>query len=138
MELEHLYPFPKTLDQYPIFAQCKPNKRLRLLVDLRKINNLITEDYISNNHPLNTLSDTAQHMAGKKLFCKLDCSQAYICLQMTDYQTIQMLAFNFARRTFAYRRPVQRLSRSLSSFMREYHDKATKPTKANSMLMTLE
>ena len=28
----------------PIFAQRKPNGRLRLLVDLRKINNLITED----------------------------------------------------------------------------------------------
>ena len=26
---------------------------------------------------LSTLSDAAQHMAGKKLFCKLDCSQAY-------------------------------------------------------------
>ena len=49
----------------PIFAQRKPNGRLRLLVDLRKINNLITEDYINNNHPVSTLSDAAQHMAGK-------------------------------------------------------------------------
>ena len=48
----------------PIFAQRKPNGRLRLLVDLRKINNLITEDYINNNHPVSTLSDAAQHMAG--------------------------------------------------------------------------
>ena len=60
----------------PIFAQRKPNGRLRLLVDLRKINNLISEDYVNNNHPVSTLSDAAQHMAGKKLFCKLDCSQA--------------------------------------------------------------
>ena len=35
----------------PIFAQRKPNGRLRLLVDLRKINNLISQDYINNNHP---------------------------------------------------------------------------------------
>ena len=113
----------------PIFAQRKPNGRLRLLVDLRKINNLITEDYINNNHPVSTLSDAAQHMAGKKLFCKLDCSQAYHCLQMADYQSIQMLAFNFASRTFAYRRHAQGLSRSFSafsSFMREYLDRAIK------------
>ena len=113
----------------PIFAQRKPNGRLRLLVDLRKINNLITEDYANNNHPVSTLSDAAQHMAGKKIFCKLDCSQAYHCLQMADYQSIQMLAFNFASRTFAYRRLAQGLSRSLSafsSFMREYLDRAIK------------
>ena len=112
-----------------IFAQRKPNGRLRLLVDLRKINNLITEDYINNNHPVSTLSDAAQHMASKKFFCKLDCSQAYHCLQMADYQSIQMLAFNFASRTFAYRRLAQGLSRSLSafsSFMREYLDRAIK------------
>ena len=48
---------------------------------------------------------------------------------MTDYQSIQMLAFNFASRTFAYRRLAQGLSRSLSafsSFMREYLDRAIK------------
>ena len=113
----------------PIFAQRKRNGRLRLLVDLRKINNLITEDYTNNNHPVSTLSDAAQHMAGKKLFCKLDCSQAYHCLQMADYQSIQLLGFNFASRTFAYRRLPQGLSRSLSaisSFMREYLDRAIK------------
>ena len=68
----------------PIFAQKKPNGKLRLLVDLRKINNLISDDYINNNHPVSTLTDAAQHMAGKRLFCKLDCSQAYHCLQMAD------------------------------------------------------
>ena len=35
----------------PIFAQKKPNGKLRLLVDLRKINNLISDDYINNNYP---------------------------------------------------------------------------------------
>ena len=48
-----------------IFSQRKPNGRLRLLVDPRMINNLITEDYTNNNHPVSTLSDAAQHMAGK-------------------------------------------------------------------------
>ena len=68
-------------------------------------------------------------MAGKKLFCKLDCSQAYHCLPMADQRSIEMLAFNFASRTFAYRRLAQGLSRALSafsSFMREYLDKVIK------------
>ena len=113
----------------PIFAQRKPNGRLRVLVDLRKINNLITEDYTNNNHPVRTLSDAAQHMAGKKLFSKLDCSQAYHCRQMADYQSIQMLAFNCASRTFAYRRLAQGLRRSFSAFlgfMSENLDRAVK------------
>ena len=61
----------------PIFEQRKPNGKLRLLADLRKINSLIADDYTNNNHPVSTLSDAAQHLAGKSLFCKLDCSQAY-------------------------------------------------------------
>ena len=108
-----------------ISAQRKPNGKLRLLVDLRKINALIADDYINNNHPVSTLSDAAQHLAGKKLFCKLDCSQAYHCLQMADQRSVELLAFNFASRTFAYRRLAQGLSRALSafsSFMREYLD----------------
>ena len=54
----------------PIFAQRKPNEKLRLLVDLRKINTLTADDYINNNHPVSTLKDAAQHMAGKNLFWK--------------------------------------------------------------------
>ena len=102
----------------PYLHRKKPNGKLRLLVDLRKINNLISDDYINNNHP-----------AGKKLFCKLDCSQAYHCLSMADQRSIEMLAFNFASRTFAYRRLAHGLSTALSafsSFMREYFDKVIK------------
>ena len=133
LALPHKYGIITTLpfSKYasPIFAQKKPNGKLRLLVDLRKINNLISDDYINNNHPVSTLTDAAQHMAGKKLFCKLDCSQAYHCLPMADQRSVEMLAFNFASRTFAYRRLAQGLSRALSafsSFMREYLDKDIK------------
>ena len=133
MALLHKYGIITTLpfSKYgsPVFAQKKPNGKLRLLVDLRKINNLISDDYINNNHPVSTLTDAAQHMAGKKLFCKLDCSQAYHCLEMADQRSIEMLAFNFASRTFAYRRLAQGLSRALSafsSFMREYLDRVIK------------
>ena len=68
----------------PIFAQRKPNGKLRLLVDLTEINTLIADDYTNNNHPVSTLSVAARHLAGKPLFCKLDCSQAYHCLEMAD------------------------------------------------------
>ena len=114
----------------PIFAQRKPNVKLRLLVDLRKTNTLIADDYTNNNHPVSTLSDAAQHLAGKSLFCKLDCSQAYHCLQMVEQRSVEMPAFNFARRTFAYRRLAQGLSRSVSAFSsfkhREYLDPVVK------------
>ena len=43
----------------PIFAQRKAKGKLRLLVDLRKINSLIADDYTNNNHPVSTLSDAA-------------------------------------------------------------------------------
>ena len=43
----------------PIFAQRKPNRKLRPLVDLRKINILIADDYTINIHPVSTLSDAA-------------------------------------------------------------------------------
>ena len=100
----------------PIFAQRKPNGKMRLLVDLRKINSLIADDYTNNNHPVSTLSDAAQHLAGKSLFCKLDCSQAYHCLQMADQSSVEMLAFKFASKTSAYKRLAQVLSRSVSAF----------------------
>ena len=118
-----ILPFSKYAS--PIFAQRKPNGKLRLLVDLQKINSLIADDYTNNNHPANTLSNAAQYLAGKSLFCKLDWSQAYHCLQLADQRSVQMLAFNIASRTFAYKRLRQGLSRSVSgfsSFTREYWD----------------
>ena len=127
LALMHKYGFITVLlfSKYasPIIAQRKHNGKLRLLVDLSKINTLIADDYTNKNHPVSTLSDAAQHVAGKSLFCKLDCSQAYLCLQMADQRSVEMLAFNFASRTFAYKRLAQGLSRSVSpfsSFMRHY------------------
>ena len=89
------------------------------------IHSPIADDYTNNNHPVSTLSDAAQQLAEKSLFCKLDCSQAYHCLKMADQRSVEMLAFNFASRTFAQRRHAQRLSRfvsAFSKFMRQYVD----------------
>ena len=113
----------------PIFARRKPNGKLCHLVDLRKINSLIADDYTNSNHLASFLSDAARHLAGKSLFCKLDCSQAYHCLQMADQRSVEMLAFNFAGRTFAYKRLAQNLSRSVSDFsifIRDYLDPVVK------------
>ena len=52
----------------PIFAQKKPDGKLRLLVDLRKINNLISDDYINNNHPVSTLVDRQETLLQIGLF----------------------------------------------------------------------
>ena len=38
-----------------IFAQRRPRGKLRLLVDLRKINILIADDYTNKNHPVSNL-----------------------------------------------------------------------------------
>ena len=113
----------------PIFAQRKPNGKLRLLVNPKKVNTLIADGYTNNTHPVSTLSEAAQHLAKKSLFCKLDCSQAYHCLQMADQRSVEMLVFNFASRTFAYKRLAQGLSRpvsAFSSFMRDYLDPVVK------------
>ena len=107
-------PFSKYAN--PIFAQRKPNKKLCLLVDLRKIHCLIADDYTNIIHPSSTLSDAAQHLAGTSLFCKLAGSEAYHCLQMADQLSVNMLAFNFASGTFAYKILAQGLSRSVSAF----------------------
>ena len=58
----------------PVFPQRKRNGKMRLLVDLRKINSLIEDDCTDNNHPVSILSDAGPHLAGKPFFCKLDCS----------------------------------------------------------------
>ena len=120
----------------PKFSQRKPNGKSYLVVDLRKFNSLIADDYTNNIHPVRTLSDAAQHLAGKSLFCKLDCSQAYHCLQMADQRSVDILAFNFASRTFAYERLAQGLSRSGSAFQASCVSAWTQSSKLTNVLNT--
>ena len=119
-----------------IVAQREPNGKLRLPVDLKKINSLIAVDYTKNNHPVSNLSDAAQHLAAKSLFCKLDCTQAYHCLQMADQRSVEMFAFKFGCRSFAYRRFAQGLSRSLSAFSSFMRDTWTRLSKLTKVLNT--
>ena len=111
------------------FAHEKHHGILRLLVDLRKILSPIADDYTKNIHPVRFLSDASQHLTGKSLFCKLDSSQAFHCLQMANQRSMEMLAFNFAGRTSAHKMLAQGLSRyvsAFSSFLREFLDPVLK------------
>ena len=113
----------------PIFVQRKHNANLRLLLDFKKISTLIADEYTNNIHPVSTLSNAPQHLAGNSLFCKLDCSQAYHCLQMADQRSMEKLAFNFAGRPFVHKIIAKGLSRSMSaflSFMRGYLEPVVK------------
>ena len=122
---------PFSNDASLIFAQSKPNGQLRTIVDLRKINTLISDNYINNNHPLSTFSDAAHHLTGKKIFRKLDCSRDCQCLQMADHRSIEKIAFNFASRTFAYKRSAQGSNGALSAFLSFIWDNLDKIVKAD-------
>ena len=109
----------------PLFAHRKPSGKLRMLIDLRRINHSLKNDYINSNFPISNMTDASNHFAGKSLFTKLDCSQAYHCVQMADDLSVQLLAFNFGSRTYAYKCLAQGLSKSVtgfSSFIRHYLD----------------
>ena len=62
------------------------------------------------------MTDATNHFAGKNLFCKLIYSQEYHCVQMADDFSVQLLAFNFAWRTFAYNCLTQGLNKSVTGF----------------------
>ena len=131
LALMHYYGLITTLSQSryssPLFAQRKNSGRLRLLIDLRKVNHLLKNDYVNTNFPISNISDAKKYFAGKKLFTKLDRSQAYHCVQMADDVSVQLLLElcfeNFASRTYAYKCLAQGLNKSVtgfSSFIRYY------------------
>ena len=71
------------------------------------------------------MADPTARFAGKSLFGKLDCFQAYYCVQMADTLSVQLLAFNFASRTMAYERLARGLNRAateFNAFVRNYLD----------------
>ena len=93
----------------PIFAKWNPNGKLRILLDLRKINHLIGNDYNHNNFTIATLTDAGTHFVDDKLFCKKHGSHGYFSVSVADEQSVQLIAFNFATRTYAFQRLAQGL-----------------------------
>ena len=107
----------------PLVAQRKNSGRLKLLIDLRKVNHLLQNDYVNTNIPISNMRDAKNYFAMKKFFTNLDCSQLYHCVQMADDITVQLLAFNFASKTYANKCLAQELNKSktgFSSFIRHY------------------
>ena len=88
LALMHYYGLITTLPQSkyssPLFAHRKESGRLRLLIDLRRVNHLLKNDYLNANFPISNMTDATNHFAGKTYFTKLDCSQAYHCVQKAD------------------------------------------------------
>ena len=103
VELAHLHRYgiittlPFSKYAIPIFAQKKPNSNLRLLVDLKKIKNLISVDYVYNNRPVSTLSDAAQHMTGKNSFANWTVRRL-ITVCRGHQRSIEKRAFNLTSR----------------------------------------
>ena len=61
-------PLPFNSNASPIFVQRKPNGELCPFVGLQKVSDLITDDYIYNNHAGSTWTDALEHIAGKIKF----------------------------------------------------------------------
>ena len=125
----HYYGLITTLSQSkyssPLFAYRKESGKLRILIDLRRVNHLLKNDYVNANFPISNNADTTNHFARETLFTKLDCSEAYHCVQTSDDLSVQLLAFNFSLRTYAYKCLAQGLGKSVtgfSSFIRHYFD----------------
>ena len=88
---------PSFMYASPIFAQSKPNGTLCLLADLGKINSLIADDYTNNIHPDSTLSDAAQDLAAKSLFCKKTALRLLtVCRWRTNGQWKSLQSFFLA------------------------------------------
>ena len=46
------------------------------------------------------MTEATAHLAGKRIFVKMDRSQAYFSMQMSNELSTILLAFNFGRRAF--------------------------------------
>ena len=107
----------------PIIVHHKWSGKLKILIDLRRVNHLLRHDCVYSNFPFSNMTDATNQFAGKKLFCKLNCSQAYHCVQVEDDLPVLLVAFSFASQTFAYNCLAQGLSKYVtgsSSFIRQY------------------
>ena len=52
---------PNSKYSSPIFAQRKPSGKLRILVDLRRVNHLLRNDYSDNDFPISNMTGAVHH-----------------------------------------------------------------------------
>ena len=80
---KHGYEIFTTYNSLPREPNASWNGKHRILVDIKKMNALKSDDKINSNLPISPFADAGQLLA-EKIFCKLECSQAYNGLQLTD------------------------------------------------------
>ena len=108
-----------------LFAHRKPSGKLWMLITFRRINHSTKTDYINSNFLISDMTDATKHFAGKNLFTKLDCSEAYHFVQRADDFSVQVLTFNFGWRSYVYKclaHGVSKSVRGFCSFIRHYLD----------------
>ena len=86
----------------PLFAHRKSSSKLRMLIDLRRINHSLKNDSNNSDFPISNMIYASNHFVGKNLLIKLDFSQAYHCVQLADDLSVRLLAFNFRYDTNAW------------------------------------
>ena len=109
----------------PIFPQRKHSGKLRILLDLIRVNQLLQIEYKIHDLPISNMTNVVHHFADKTPLAKLDFSQADHCVQMVDPLSVQLLSFNVATRTCAYTKLAQGLNKYVtvfSSFVRSCLD----------------
>ena len=112
------------------FCHRKPLGKRRILIEIRQVNHLLRHGCSNSTFPISNMIYATNHFAGKQLFCNLDYSQAYYCVEIADDLSVQLLVFNFASRTFAYDCVARGLNKSVtasSSFIKHYFDKCVAP-----------
>ena len=74
LALMHYYGLITTLPQpkysSPLYAHRKESGGLRFLIDLRRVNHLLKNDYLNASFPISNMTDATNHFAGKTYFTK--------------------------------------------------------------------
>ena len=100
----------------PIFCKTETERKTKTNSRAQKDQQLYLSRLFLEQLPNSTLYDAAPHPRDQELFPKVDCSQAYHCLQMADDRSMELLTFDFASCKFAYKSLAQGLDQSLSAF----------------------
>ena len=78
----------------PVFAQRKPNGKLRLPVFFREVNIVIAGEHTNNIHPVSTLADTEKHLAEKSFSGSLIALKLIaVCRRRTNSQWKRLNSF---------------------------------------------
>ena len=52
----------------PVFVHRKSSGKLRILIDLRRVNHFLRHDYLNSSYPISNVTDATNRFAGKIVF----------------------------------------------------------------------